>query len=238
MSFLPGLSTLVDSNGNYLASTVGAAPPTTNALGNTTSKVAAVLQGCIGPTGLVVAQSCDASGASVTRSPLDVTMAFSPATQVNTGTTAGKSMLSLYNAGTYYQRVLGFEAMCPPQAGVTGGLLTTTSSYTTIGVGVYKMTSAHSGGTLIAGAIHDTRDTYDSNFTCRTGATISNQAANPLYVFDAANSAINAYGRREDATAKLWTMAPNEGITFNCLSTIASPGVNFYLRVVTTQAIV
>jgi hypothetical protein len=176
----------------------------------------------------------DATGAGITRNMLAPTIAYSPTVQVGTGTTAGKNMMSVFNASTtLYQRVLGFYAMCPPQAAVSGGLLQTNTSYTTVGFGVFKITG-HSGGTLVAGALHDTRDTYDTAFTCRTASTVTGISTACLYAFDAAYSSVRGYGQREDVGSKIWTMAPGEGITFQSLTALSS-SVNFYLRVVCSQ---
>ncbi|RYF12807.1 MAG: hypothetical protein EOO40_00305 [Deltaproteobacteria bacterium] len=195
-----------------------------------------VAQGVSQSTGLPVPFAVDATGATVIRNALAATIAYSPTTAVSTTANAGKHMLSVYNASTtMYQRVLGFYAMCPPQAAVSGGLLGTNSTYTTVGMATYRFTTAHTGGTLLTGVQHDTRDTYDSGFTCRVGATITGTLSQSLYTFDAANSALASYGHREDAGVKVWTMAPGEGITFQCISAVGGSGVNFYLRIVCAQ---
>ena len=178
----------------------------------------------------------DATGAGVVRNALAATIAFSPTAQVNTTANAGKNMLSVYNGSTtLVQRVLGFYMMCPPQAAVSGGLLGTSTTYTTVGMATYRFTTAHTGGTLLTGVLHDTRDSYDSNFTCRVGATVSGTLSQSLYTFDAANSALAAYGHREDSGVKVWTLQPGEGLTFQCISAVGGSGVNFYVRVVCAQ---
>lgn len=237
MNLIPGLTVLVDQNGNYGAQTVGQVPATTNSAGATTSTYAGVIASGLSSTGIVIPLTLDAQGGLMTRNILAPTQTYAPTAAVNTTANAGKSMLSVYNASTatLYQRVLGFWAMCPAQAGVSNGLLSS-STYTTVGFGVYKFTTAHTGGTVIAGAQHDDRDNYDtSNFTCRTGATIAGQSSAALCVFDAAASSTYGYGQRQDIGAKLWVMAPGQGITINCLSAVGSGGVNFYLRLVTQQ---
>lgn len=175
--------------------------------------------------------SLDPNGSTTVNRVFLTTVAYSPATQINTTANSGKSMISVLNGSTtVYQRVTSCEFMCPPQAGLSNGLLSS-STYTTVGMGCYKMTG-HSAGTVLPGALHDTRGTIDSNLTCRTGATITGQASAPLYCFDAANSATQPYGHREDDYAQLWTLAPGEGITFQCLSSVGTTGVNFYVRLV------
>lgn len=238
MSFLPGLSTVVDQQGNFIACTLGQLPPTTNAVGATTTTQAALLQAGLDPTGKVQPVNLDASGGLITRPMIVPTIAFSPVSPVNTGSSAGKSMLSVYNASSnMYQRILGFEAMCPPQAGISGGLLSTNSTYTTVAMTACRFTTPHTGGSSVVGVCHDSRDTgnYDTNLTCRVGATISGSQTAPLYTFDAANSATAAYGRREDVFAKVWTIGPAEGLTFNCVSAVGGSGINFYLRIVLMQ---
>lgn len=236
-SLIPGISVLVDPSGNYGTQTVGAVPATTNASGATTSTYSGVLATGLGPTGLVTPVTVDAVGGLQTRNVLVPTMTFAPINVINTTASSGKSMISVYNASaaTMYQRVIGFWAMCPPQAGTSSGLFGT-SSYTTVGMAAFVFTTAHTGGTVIAGANHDARDAYDTtNFTCRTGATIAGQASSALCVFDAAYSSIYGYAQRQDMAAKLWVIPPSSGITFNCLSSVGSSGVNFYLRLMTVQ---
>jgi hypothetical protein len=238
MSFLPGLSTIVDAAGNFIACTIGQVPPTTNAVGASTTTQAAILQAGLDPNGKVQPINIDASGGLVTR-PMNVpTIAYSPASAVSTGASSGKSMMSVYNASTtMYQRILGFEAMCPPQAGVSGGLFSTSSTYTTVAMTACRFTGAHTAGTVITGVVHDSRDasTYDANLTCRVGATIPATQTAPLYTFDAANSATAAYGRREDVFAKVWTIGPGEGLSINCITAVGNSGINFYLRMVLMQ---
>ncbi len=237
MNLIPGISVLLDQNGNYGAQTVGQPPATVNASGAATSTYAGAIAAGVSSTGIVMPLTLDAQGGLNTRNILAPTQTYAPSTQINTTANAGKSMISVYNASaaTMYQRILGFWAMCPAQAGVSNGLLSS-STYTTVGFGVYKFSTAHTGGTALAGASHDDRDTYDNtNFTCRTGATIGGQSAAALCVFDAAYSSTYGYGQRQDISAKLWVIAPGQGITINCLSAVGSSGVNFYLRLVTQQ---
>lgn len=233
MNLIPGISVITDQNGNYLAGTAGQVPATVNAAGQATSTYAMQVTGGLGPTGLVTPFSVDATGAAVIRNSLAVTVSYAPTAAVNTTANAGKSMLSVYNGtSNMYLRLLSLYMMCPPQQAVSGGLLQTSTSYTTVGCQIARFTGAHTGGTVIAGSLHDTRDSLDTGFTCRTGATIPTTSATALRVFDASYSSIVGYGKREDAGLKVYTAGPGEGFTATILSAVGGSGVNFYVTAV------
>lgn len=178
----------------------------------------------------------DATGAGVTRNMIAATTTFAPATQINTGAGSGKNMLSIYNGtSSMYFRVSALFCMCPPQAAVTGGLLGTQTSYTTVGMAVYRTTGAHTGGTVVAPGYHDSRAPTDAGIVCRTGATVAGQQSAALRVMDAAANATYPYLTRSDPGMALATFAPGEGVTLQMVSAVGTGGVNFYITAIIAQ---
>jgi hypothetical protein len=230
----------VDASGFQYAVALSATgvpmPVAVNAAGSATGSFGTISLGWDASTSSWRPYAIDATGAAITRNALAITSTFAPTAQVNTGSSSGKSMFSIYNGSTsMVLRLLSAYLMCPPQQAVSGGLLSTTTSYTTVGMSIQRFSGAHTGGTLVAGVSHDSRDTLDTGVTCRTGATISGLSAASLRVFDAAYSSIVGYGHREDVGVKVWTMQPGEGLSCQVLSAVGGSGINFYITAVVAQ---
>ncbi|RYF51944.1 MAG: hypothetical protein EOO38_01815 [Cytophagaceae bacterium] len=178
----------------------------------------------------------DPTGAGVVRNALASTCVFAPTTQISTGGTAGKSMLSVFNnTSSLYFRCSALFLMCPPQAAVSGGLLQTSTTYTTIGMQIARFTTLHAGGTVIAPAYHDMRTPTDAGITARTGATIANQQGSALRVMDAAYSSTYPYLTRSDAGMQLPTFGPGEGMNLAVLSALGGNGISFYVTAIIAQ---
>ena len=232
---LPGPAFLSDQNGNYCTGQAGVLPSATTITGATTTQTGAMIAAGLGPTGLVTPLALDTQGALSTKQLAWQTIAYVVPGYVSTTTTAGKSMLSVYNAGTNYFRLFGLHATCPPQTNISGALTAVTSSYNAIPFSSYFFSTAHTGGTLVGGVSHDARDTFDANFTCRTGATIAGQAANPVFYWDAAQPSIVPSPSRTDQNAKLIVIPPGTGLTFNCV--LAMPtAISFILASAFSQS--
>lgn len=178
----------------------------------------------------------DATGAGVVRQALAPT--FSASATATTGTSAGKSIISFFNAGPMTQRLMALFTMCPPQLVTSGssGLLggSTSTNYTQIGFATYR-TTGHSGGTLAVPVAHDPADTLDTGLTVRVnGATVTGEGANSLGTWDAAYDAEYNPVARIDQNIKALTMPPGTGIHVKCISALSS-SVLFYLRCITAQ---
>lgn len=218
--------------GSDYAATASAQVPKVDAAGNLFTVAQGWSQTNNAPTPFLL----DPTGATVVRNALATTCTFAPTAQVNTGASAGKSMLSIYNgSSSLYFRVSALFMMCPPQAAVSGGLLGTSTTYTTVGMAVYRTTGAHTAGTVVAPGNHDTRTPTDASIVCRTGATVANQQAAALRVMDAAYSSTYPYLTRSDAGMQLATFGPGEGMNIAVLSAVGGSGVNFYVTAIIAQ---
>jgi hypothetical protein len=238
MGFLPGLATVVDANGNLLASTVGQAPPTTHVVGAATSQVAAALVSGLAPSGKLAALATDAGGNLLTRSAASVTASVSTPAAVSANT-AGKSMLSVFNGSTTNTvRIHAVWALCPPQMNTSGGLLGIGSgtTYTSIFFSARRI-SAHTGGTLLTPVAHDPGDDalLDTAVSVRTGATVTTSTAAATLVWDAAYNGSAPIGQPVDAAMKAWTLPPGTGMT---ITSIAAVNANFLMAAALTQSAV
>lgn len=240
----PGLSVIVDASGNPLAGTFGAPLPTTNIAGTSTGSSSGLCMGGLSSTTQrLTPLMLDATGSLIVRQALTTTMACFPTTQVGTGSTAGKSMMSFWNgSSSVVMRFLAFTATCPPQVNTSGtllGLTGSTTSYTQVMMGVYRITG-HSGGTLGTLISHDPADDsmVDPLVTARVGATVTGEMGAPICVWDAAYNSRLAIGGRPDQNLKVWTMPPGSGLHIKCLTTLGGTNsVNFYLGAIMAQNI-
>lgn len=178
----------------------------------------------------------DATGAGVVRQSLAAT--FATNAQAVTGTTAGRSIISFYNAGPMVQRILALYAFCPPQliTSGSGGLLgsSTSTSYTQILFSAYR-TTGHSGGTVATPVAHDPVDTLDTGFSVRVnGAAVTGESATSIMAWDAAYDGTFNVAQRQDQNIKVLTIPPNSGLHVKCLTALSS-SVTFLLRIVSAQ---
>lgn len=234
----PGLSLIVDTQGNPMAGTFGNVLPTTNIAGTTTGTSAGVCIGGLNPASKLTALSLDAYGSLTVRPGVCPTYSCTSLSTVATGTTAGKSMMSIVNASaTNYTRVVALYAQCPPQVNTTGGLLGIGSgtSYVQIVFGLYRITG-HSGGTLLTKVAADPGDdtTLDTGITVRVGATVTGQATAPSYAWDAAYNAALPIGPRPDMCLKVCTLPPGFGLSINNVNAL-SASVAFLMTVTCSQ---
>lgn len=173
----------------------------------------------------------DPTGAGVVRQALAAT--FEVNGSVGTGTAANRSMVSLVNTGNMVHRIMGLYAMCPPQQVTSGGLLATSTTYTQVLMGVYRITG-HTGGAVANITSHDPADTIDPGLTARFGATVQGETPAALMVWDAAyNGTFNA-AVRQDQNVKLIAIPPGTGIHVK-LPVAPGGNVTFVMRLVTSQ---
>lgn len=237
---MSSLSLLVDASGNPLAGTFGKPLPTANIAGASTGTSAGVAVGGLNPQSLLTPVGIDAYGALTIRPGVCPTHSSNSASPVPTGTAAGKSMLSMFNASTTtWQRVAAIIALCPPQINTSGGLLGIGSgtSYTSIYFGIYRITG-HSGGTSLTPVMADPADDsiLDPGFTVRVGATVTGLASAPSYTWDAAYNGLIPVGPRPDLCMKVWTMPPGYGLVVRNLNAV-STSIGFMMNVTCAQNI-
>lgn len=239
---MSSFSLLVDAAGNPCAGTFGSTLPTSNIAGVTTGQSAGLCMGGLqAGTNKLSPLMLDATGALVIRQALAITMGVFPPLVQGTGTAAGRSMMSFWNGSqTNTLRFLAFTATCPPQVNTSGtllGLTGTTTTYTQVMFGAYRI-SNHTGGAAASFVAHDPSDDalVDTAISIRLGATITGENPAPLVVWDAAYNSRLAIGGRADQNAKVWTMPPNSGLHVKCLSSLQA-NVNFYLGAVVAQNI-
>ena len=236
----PGPSLITDVSGNPLAGTFGKTLPTTNVFGENTGQSAGLAAGGIGPSGQLTPLTIDAYGALTIRPGVCPTWTATSTANVATGTGAGKSMLSVFNASQKnWMRIAAIFATCPPQINTQGGLLGIGSgtSYMQVPFGVFRM-AGHAGGTLLTKVAADPSDdaSIDPACTVRVGATISGLAAAPNYVWDAAYNGSLPVGPRPDLCMKVWTMPPGYGFSINNLNALGGT-VGFLMSITCAQNI-
>lgn len=235
-----GPNVILDARGVPVGAPVGSPPPLVDAAGNKVAAATSVPISGLNANGNLQMFALDATGALTVRNALAPTWTFCSNAAVSTTTTAGRSMLSIYNASTTnYQRVVSLFANCPPQLGQSGTLLGSSStSYQTIFFGAYRITG-HTGGTLLTGVAHDALDDAALDVgvcTVRYGATVSGEGAASLYQWDAAYNGRQPVGTRADIGARVWTLPPTSGLHFKCLTTL-STAVGFLMTATLAQNI-
>ena len=223
-----------DTSGNLAVGPFG------QPLVSATGAMAGLSIGGINPAGRLSPLPIDAYGSVTMRPGVCPTHSSNSVSPVVTGTTAGKNMMSMFNASTTtWQRVAAIIALCPPQINTSGGLLGIGSgtSYTPIYFGIYRITG-HSGGTSLTPVCADPADdaSLDPGFTVRTGATVTGIAAAPNYTWDAAYNGLIPVGPRPDLCMKVWTMPPGSGLVVRNMSAL-STSIGFMMNVTCAQNI-
>lgn len=228
----------VDASGQQycvpVSSTGVGLPVGVNAAGSSTGGFGVPAMGFDYTTNYWRPHSVNTTGNLVT-APLFMNTFSAVGLNVATGVTNGKSLISIFNAGTNYLRLASLFAVCPPQLVVTGALTAVQQTYNAVLVGGYRFTTAHTGGTLATLTGYDPADTVDTNITVRTLATIGGEAAAPLFVGDAAYNAAVSFMNRDDEVSKLLVIAPSTGFHFRLIAA-PSGSVNFQFRLVLTQS--